>query len=375
MHERFKRLCEIESITENERAVQDAIASELQEMGYEVSEDDAAGPARAGAGNLTVRIPAAGSDPEGAATGEGPWTMFAAHVDTVPHEGPIEVVERDGVFYSAGETILGADNKAAVVVLMEMAAIWADGEGPPAGVELLFTVAEEQGLRGAHAYDTTTLQADTGFVLDHATPIGEVITSAPTYKKLIADFTGVESHAGLFPEKGHSAIEAASAAIAAMELGRLDEETTSNVGLIEGGTAPNVVAGSCRVTAEARSIELERVQEVLAKMVEACQWAAGEHQCDVDVEISENFRGYRVKPTSKALAIARGALEACGIEPIERSTGGGSDANAFRVRGFDALLLANGTKLNHTADESVSREDLEVMLKVCLAAVAEAAGH
>jgi len=371
MHERFKRLCEIPSVTENERAVTDAIAAELRGMGYEVSEDDAAGPARAGAGNLTCRIPAANGT--GAGDGEGPWTMFAAHVDTVPHEGTIEVVLEEGVFLSAGDTILGADNKAAVTVLMEMAAIWADGEGPPAGVELLFTVAEEQGLRGAHAYDVSSLKSDTGFVLDHATPIGEIITAAPTYKKIKADFTGVESHAGLYPEKGASAIQAASAAIAAMELGRLDPETTANVGLIEGGSAPNVVAGSCRVTAEARAIEIERVQEVVTAMVEACQWAAGEHRCDVDVEISENFRGYRVKPTSKALAIGRAALESCGVEPREVHTGGGSDANAFRIRGFDALLLANGTKANHTSDESVTLEALDLMLDVCLAAVAEAA--
>ena len=369
MHERFRRLCEIPSITGDERAIQDAIANELREMGWEVTEDDAAGPARAGAGNLMVRVPPAGGEGDG----EKPWTMFAAHVDTVPHEGPIEVVERDGVFLSAGDTILGADNKAAVTVLMEMAALWAEGDGPAAGVELLFTVAEEQGLRGAHAYDISSLRADTGFVLDHATPIGEIITAAPTYKKLIADFRGVEAHAGLVPEAGRNAIAAAAAAIAAMKLGRIDDETTSNVGLIEGGSAPNVVAGSCRVTAEARAIEPGRAEAVIMEMVEACQWAAGEHRCDVDVEISENFRGYRVKQSSKALAIARAALEGCGVEPIERSTGGGSDANAFRVRGFDALLLANGTKANHTTDESVSREALELMLRVCLGAVEEAA--
>lgn len=373
MHERFRRLCEIPSITEDERAVQDAIAAELREMGYEVSEDDAAGPARAGAGNLTCRVePAEGAGADGE-DGELPWTMFAAHVDTVPHDEPIEVIERDGVFYSAGNTILGADNKAAVTVLMEMAAIWAEGEGPPAGVELLFTVAEEQGLRGADAYDVASLRADTGFVLDHATPIGEIITAAPTYKKLIADFRGIEAHAGIAPEAGRNAIEAASAAIASMKLGRLDPDTTANVGLIEGGSAPNVVAGACRITAEARAIELERVQEVIMGMVEACQWAAGEHSCDVDVKIEENFRGYRVKPGAKSLAIARAALEARGIEPIERNTGGGSDANAFRVRGFDALLLANGTKANHTADESVSRAELDLMLDVCLGCVAEAA--
>ena len=372
MHERFKRLCEIPSITGEERAVQDWIAGELEEMGWEVAEDGAAGPARAGAGNLTVRVPPR-DEGRGPESGGEPWTMFAAHVDTVPHEGPIEVVERGGVFHSAGETILGADNKAAVTVLMEMASIWAEGERPAAGVELLFTVAEEQGLRGAHAYDISALRADTGFVLDHATPIGEVIIAAPTYKKLIADFTGVEAHAGLVPEAGRNAIAAAAAAVAAMKLGRLDDATTANVGLIEGGSAPNVVAGSCRVTAEARAVEPGRAEEVVMAMVDACHWAAGEHRCDVDVEVTENFRGYRVKQSSKALAIARTALETCGVEPVERTTGGGSDANAFRARGFDALLLANGTKANHTVEESVSREAMELMLRVCLAAVDEAA--
>ncbi len=199
MHERFKRLCEIESITENERAVQDAIAAELRGMGYEVSEDDAAGPARAGAGNLTCRD----ARPRARRSRTKARGRCSRPTSTPSRTtSRSRSCSRDGVFLSAGDTILGADNKAAVTVLMEMAAIWADGEGPPAGVELLFTVAEEQGLRGAHAYDVSTLKADTGFVLDHATPIGEIITAAPTYKKLIADFTGVESHAGLFPEKG-----------------------------------------------------------------------------------------------------------------------------------------------------------------------------
>ncbi|HKJ35866.1 MAG TPA: M20/M25/M40 family metallo-hydrolase [Solirubrobacterales bacterium] len=365
IHERFKRLCEIPSITGDERAVTDAVRDELAGIGLEVSEDDSAERARAGAGNLTCRVP-------GAADG---WVMFAAHLDTVPHEGPIEVVEEDGVFRSAGETILGADNKAAVTVLMEMAALWAESEPPPIGVELLFTAAEEQGLRGAHAYDASQLRSDYGFVLDHATPIGEVITSAPTYKKLIADFTGVEAHAGLAPEAGRSAIAAAAAAVAEMSLGRLDHETTANVGMIEGGTAPNVVAGSCRLVAEARGVEDQRAEETAVAMVDACNWAAGEHGCDVEIEIRDLFRGYRVGPREPALEVARAALEAQGVTPVERSTGGGSDANAFRLNGFDALLLANGTKDNHTADESVARSELERMLAVCLSVVDEAAAR
>lgn len=349
-------------MTEDERAVADEVTAELRDLGLDVSEDESAGPARAGAGNLISRVPGRGDG----------WVMFCAHLDTVPHEGPIQVVKEDGVFRSAGETILGADNKAAVAVLMEIAARGAE-EPPPLGVELVFTVAEEQGLRGAHVLDVSELRSPFGFVLDHATPIGEIITAAPTYKKLVAEFTGVEAHAGLRPEAGKSAIEAASAAVAGMELGRLDDETTANVGVIEGGSAPNVVAGSCRLEAEARSVELDRVEGVLMAMVDACQWAAGEHRCDVDVEIEELFRGYRIKPSEASLAVARAALERCAIEPIEISTGGGSDANALRARGYEALLLANGTEGNHTVDESVHEDELTRMLTVCEAVVDEAA--
>ncbi len=359
MVERFVRLCETPSITGDERAVADDVEAELTAMGLDVSEDDSAEEARAGAGNLLCRVP-----------GSGPgFVMFCAHMDTVPHGDPISVIESGGVLRSAGETILGADNKAAVTVLIEMAARHCEGEAPPIGLELLFTAAEEQGLRGAHAFDVGSLRSDFGFVLDHATPIGEVIIAAPTYKKLIAEFRGVESHAGIAPEAGRNAIEAASAAVASMELGRLDPETTANVGVISGGTAPNVVAGACELVAESRSVEDGRAEQVMMEMVEACQWAAGERHCDVDVDISELFRGYRIKPSSPALAAARAALERCGIEPIERSTGGGSDANALQLQGFEALLLANGTEANHTPDESVAVAELERMLAVCQAAV------
>ena len=363
MYERFARLCETPSITGDERAVADAVAAELSALGLEVTEDGAAEAARAGAGNLLCRV---------AGEGDG-WVMFGAHLDTVPHGEPIEVAIENGVFRSAGDTILGADNKAAVTVLVEMACRYSETAPPPIGVEFLFTVAEEQGLRGANALDVGSLRSEFGFVLDHATPIGEIIIAAPTYKRLVADFSGVEAHAGLAPEAGHSAIEAASAAVAAMDLGRLDPETTANVGLIEGGSAPNVVAGSCRLDAEARAIEPGRAEEVLMAMIDTCQWAAGERRCDVDIEVSELFRGYRVKPGERSLAVGREALQRAGVEPVEITTGGGSDANALRLHGYEALLLANGTGANHTSDESVAASELDRMLAVCLAAVEQAA--
>jgi tripeptide aminopeptidase len=362
MHQRFVRLCQIPSPTGDERAVADAVTAELRDLGAEVTEDDSAEAARAGAGNLIARLP--GRDDR--------WLAFTCHLDTVPHDAPIEVVLEDGVYRSKGETILGADNKAAVTVLLELAARHA-AKPPPIGIELIFTVAEEDGLRGAKALDIKSLRSPFGFVIDHASPIGEVIDAAPTYQRLDADFRGEEAHAGIRPEDGHSAIAAAAAAIAAMELGRIDEETTANVGIIEGGSASNIVAGRCRIEGEARSIDPERAAATVGSMVDACAWAASEHGCDVDVQVTELFRGYRTGANSTPVRLAMAALESCGHEARRAATGGGSDANALIVSGWDCVLLANGTDANHTPEESIPAAHLNQMLEICEAIVEEAA--
>jgi tripeptide aminopeptidase len=364
LHERFVRYCEIRSPTGEEREIADSVAAELRALGLEVSEDEAAGPAEAGAGNLLARLPGQRDE----------WVMFCAHLDTVPHRGSVEVIDDEGVFRSRGETILGADNKAAVAVFMELVARAASGaEPPPVGIELVLTVAEEQGLRGAKAFDASRLRSEVGFVLDHAGPVGEVIVATPTQQKIRADFTGVEAHAGIKPEDGSSAIAAAAAAIDRMQLGRLDERTTANVGLVEGGTSGNVVPGHCWLHAEARSLDSGRAAEVAGAIADACAWGASEHGCDVDVRIEELFRGYEVPASSPALALAEGALRAAGVEPVRAAIGGGSDANVFRLGGYECLLLANGTDAVHTAEEHVPARSLETMLEVCEGIVAAVA--
>ncbi len=360
LFDRFVRLCEISSPTGSEREMADAVAGELRELGWEVEEDDSAEEARAGAGNLIARK---------AGQSDG-WVMFCAHLDTVPVVGPIEVELADGIFRSKGDTILGADNKAAVAVLVELAARFV--EPPPVGIELLFNVAEEDGLRGAKAFDVSRLRSPFGFVIDHPTPIGEIIVAAPTYKRLTAIFKGTEAHAGVNPEEGQSAIAAAAAAVTGMELGRLDEETTANVGVIEGGTASNVVPGECHILAEARSIDGERAANTIGSMFDACTWAAGEHGCDVDLDVIEMFRGYRMDEGAPAVQLAETALSSCGHEPKRVVTGGGSDANALLASGFEAVLLANGTDGPHTPQESVPATNLTRMLEVCERIVAEA---
>ena len=362
--DRFVRLCEIASPTGSERPVTDAVLAELRELGADAFEDDTAPRARSDSGNVVARIPGRGDG----------WVMFCAHLDTVPHERPIEVELAEGVYRSRGDTILGADNKAAVTVLIELAARFTQ-DPPPLGVELVFTTAEEDGLRGAKALDLGSLRSPYGYVLDHASPIGEVIVAAPTYERLAARFEGREAHAGIRPEDGRNAIAAAAAAVSEMKLGRLDDETTANVGTISGGTATNVVPGECSLEAEARSLDPSRASEVIASMTDACTWAAGEHDCDVAIDVFEMFRGYRVAKDAASVAVAKAALERCGHEPREVATGGGSDANALMAAGFEAILLANGTDANHTPAESVAAQRIVEMLDVCVAIAEEAAAR
>ncbi len=336
---------------------------ELRDLGVEVHEDDSAAAARAASGNLIARVPGR-SDA---------WVSFFAHMDTVPHDGPVEVVEEEGVFRSRGETILGADNKAAVTVLMELAARHA-AEPAAAGLELVFTPAEEDGLRGAKEVDVSQLRAPFGFVLDHATPIGEVIVAAPTHKHVTATFTGTEAHAGIRPEDGSSAIEAGAAAVAAMELGRLDDETTANLGVIEGGTASNVVAGSCSLVGEARSIDGERAAAVIGAMVDACTWAAGRATATSTSRSPRSSAATGSTPTRPPCGWGPRRCAVAGTSPRRSRAEVGSDANALLANGYEALLLANGTEANHTPEESVTASAMVEMLAVCEAAI-ELAGE
>src|SRR6185312_12269436 len=240
----------------------------------EVSEDGVGAEVSADAGNLLARIPGRSDR----------WALLCAHLDTVPHDGVVEPVLVDGGWESAGDTILGADNKAAVAVLLALAQR-AAVEPAPVGIELLFTVCEENALAGAKAFDASQLRSKLGYVFDHATPIGEIVVASPTYYRLNAAFHGAAAHAGICPEAGRSAVLAASKAIGSMALGRLDEETTANVGTIAGGTGANVVPEHCSFEAEARSFGEATVEAVVAEMVDRCYDAANDptNECEVDV--------------------------------------------------------------------------------------------
>jgi tripeptide aminopeptidase len=361
--EDFVRLCEIPSPSRLERAMADAVTADLRGLGLEVTEDASGHATGSEAGNLLARLPG----PEGSRT-----VLLCAHLDTVPLADRVEVAREGGVFRNVNEAILGADNKAAVAVLLAVARRLVR-EGAPLGVELLFTTCEEVGLKGAKEVDRTALRSEFGFVFDHATPIGELIVAAPTYNLLEARFHGAAAHAGIRPEAGRNAIGAAAKALTGMELGRLDESTTANIGVIEGGTAANVVAEHCRVELEARSLDDDRASSVVAAMVDRLAEAATDSECDVETTVEQLFRAYRLSRNAPQVRAAASALEDAGIEPSYVTTGGGSDANALIAAGLPMLNVANGTEGNHQPDESVTVEALETMLKVTLGIVRHSA--
>ncbi len=364
LHETFAALCRIESPSGRERACADWVTAELETMGLAVNEDDSARVVGSEAGNLLTRIP-----------GRTPVSMLVcAHLDTVPPVAPIEPVLSGGYWENANAGILGADNKSAVAVALELARRFSIAEDPPpVGLELLFTVCEEVSLRGSRAFDASALQSSFGYVFDHATPIGEVVLASPTHYRIVAEFRGRAAHAGVRPEVGRSAVLAAARGIANLRLGRLDEETTANVGLIDGGTAINVVPERCRVEAEVRSLDEAHAAAVATETVDHLQDAADATECDLDLTVERMFQGYRIKASAAEIQVAERALRACGYEPRPISSGGASDANSFRTAGFACSCLADGTERNHEPGERISARALEDLLDLAITLVDEAA--
>jgi tripeptide aminopeptidase len=359
LHETFAKLCRIASPSGSERPCADAVAWELRAIGLEVEEDDAGRSAKADAGNLLTRIPGAGTHA----------IMLCAHMDTVPPLAPIEPVLVNNGWENANDGILGADNKAAVAALLTLARRLANGDRSPVGVELLFTVSEENGLHGAKAFDTSRLQSSLGYVLDHASPIGEIVVASPTYYRLHAAFRGAAAHAGIRPEAGRSAILAAAKAIAVMPQGRVDDETTANVGTINGGVARNIVADRCFVRLEVRSRDHARALKESQVMLDALAHAANAGECELQTVATQEYRAYKLRRTDPVVHVAWAALESCGFAPSLLATGGGADAHLFNERSIPCANLGNGMELIHTPDERIAVADVEAMVGVTLALV------
>ncbi len=344
----------------------DIAIAHLGALGLQVTEDDSGPSVGSTSGNLLCTLDATEA--------RGVPIFLCAHLDTVPPEGPIEPLVAEGVVRNAAGTILGADNKAAVASMLEAIARIVEQDRPHAGVELLLTTKEEVGLLGAKAFDAARLHARVGFVYDQAAPIGDIVLGAPHQRSVDVRFHGRAAHAGMYPEEGRSAIAAAARAVADLRLGRLDDETTANVGVITGGTARNVVPEHCGLVAEARSHDEGKLADLVQEMLDAITFAAGVGECEVETRVLEGSRGYRFKEGDLPVELATRALRSTGHLPRYGLTGGGADANVFNERGLACLNLANGMASIHTPDEHIAVADLESMVDVTLALV-DAALH
>jgi tripeptide aminopeptidase len=349
----FLELAAIASPPGEERAVADVVTRYLHDLGLDSDEDEF--------GNVYARI-----EP----TADGTPLFFCGHLDTVPPDGRLEPrLGEDGVIRNAGGTILGADNKSAVVAMLEGARrVLAEGR-PHGGIELLFTMQEEIGLLGAAAFDHTRFYAQLGYVYDQAAPIGEIILGAPWAQGIEVTFHGRASHSGMFPEEGRSAIQAAAKAIADLRLGRVDDETTANVGVISGGTAGNIVPEWCTFLAEARCHDERKLNEIVQEMLDAFTFAATATECEVSTALKKTYRGYRFTKSDDVVRLAADALERCGHTVSYALSGGAADANSFNERGLRCVNLANGMTDIHTPNERISVADLEAMVDVTLALV------
>jgi tripeptide aminopeptidase len=356
--ELFCDLAAISSPSRDERAVADAVLGRLGAMGLEPAEDGSGSQTGSNIGNIHVALPAT--------NGSGGTPIFLnAHLDTVPPDGPVEPEIRNGIVVNRRDTILGADNKAAVAVMLEAFARLASGT-PHAGVELVLTPMEEVGLRGAKAFDTSRLRARFGYCYDHAAPIGNVVLAAPTQKSLELRFLGRAAHSGIAPEDGRSAIAAAARAVADMQLGRIDDATTANVGLIRGGVAGNIVPPECRVWAEARSRDADRLREQVQSMLDAATYAANLADCELESRIVSEYEGYHLARTHEAVRLVSQALDSSGYPVTYIESGGGADANVFNAAGVPCVNVCNGMAEIHTASEHIAVADLEGMLDVTM---------
>ena len=357
----FLELAAIASPSRCERAVTDICMSYLRDLGLEAHEE---APPRPGdqAGNIICRLPATAGE-------TGTPILLCAHVDTVEPTAAIEPVVSDGVVRNRHDTILGGDNKAAVAAMLEgVRRIVVEGR-PHAGIELVLSVQEETGLHGVKALDCSQFAARVGYVYDHAAAIGAIVTSCPSQYSIDATFHGRSAHAGIAPQDGRNAIAAAAHALAEMRFGRLDDETTANVGTIAGGVARNIVADRCDVRLEVRSRDHERALKECQLMLDALAHAANAAECELETVATQEYRAYKLRRTDPVVQIAWSALEACGFEPSLLATGGGADAHLFNERGIPCANLGNGMALIHTPDEHIAVADVEAMVGVTLALV------
>jgi tripeptide aminopeptidase len=337
----FLDLVAIDSPSGEEEEICGELARRFKALGGEVETDEVH--------NLIARF---------AGTRPGEWLMLSAHMDTVGKDRSIKPQIREGVIYSDGTTILGSDDKSGVAAILEVIqSLKEDGAAYPP-LEVVISVSEEMGLAGARQMDKSRICARRGYVLDAGGPSGVIVTSAPSQDGIEVKVRGWTAHAGAEPEKGINAIRVASEAIAAMPLGRIDEETTANIGVIQGGVATNIVPDAVFIKGEARSRDDAKLAMQTAAMAAAFQDAAERNGARVEFKIKRKYTTYKLADDHPVVQAAVNAVNKLGWTPIIKATGGGTDANIYAEYGIYCAIISTGMAEVHTPDEHIAIEDM-----------------
>ena len=356
----FLSLIKINSISLHEGNVVRYLKKELNRSGLKTRIDNARSKIGGESGNLIGYLK---GNVKGTKT-----IMLNAHVDTVSSGINIKHGIKKGTIRSDGRTILGADDKAGVAVILEALRVLKEDKIPHGDVQIVFTVAEEIGLIGAKALVRNNLKADLGFAIDGGSP-DIILNRAPSQDNIEAKILGKAAHAGVHPEDGINAIQVASKAIASMKLGRIDKETTANIGIIRGGQATNIIPERVRIKGEARSHSLGKLKKQIKHMKEELKKACRKHKAKLKIKVSPAYRSFSVSNDHKVLRLAVAAARSIGIKPKIRSTGGGSDANAFNRLGLPTIILGVGATGVHTNKERIKIDDMVKGTKVILEAI------
>ncbi|MBM7598045.1 tripeptide aminopeptidase [Virgibacillus halotolerans] len=361
----FFELVKIDSETKNEANIAKVLKQKFTDLGVDVYEDDTMEQTGHGAGNLicTLKGNKSGIDP----------IYFTSHMDTVVPGKGIQPSIQDGYIVSDGTTILGADDKAGLAAIFESIRTIKESNLEHGEIQFVITVGEESGLVGAKALDRSLIHAKYGYAIDSNGDVGDIIVAAPTQAKVFAIVKGKTAHAGVAPENGISAITLAAKAIAKMPLGRIDEETTANIGRFEGGKQTNIVVDHVEILAEARSLVPEKMEAQVAKMKAAFESAAEEHGGSADVDVKVMYPGFKQQAGDEVVEVARNAAKAIGRESKLQRSGGGSDANVIAGFGIPTVNLAVGYEEIHTTNERIPVTELVKITELVTAIIQETA--
>lgn len=355
----FLELAGIDAVSLHERAVADYLRQHISAWSVDMREDDAATRIQGNCGNVLVKVPAKELVDE-------PPLMLLAHMDTVSSTAGLKIIEEDGVFQSDGRTILGADNRAGVALILYLLDLLHENGMPHRALEVVFSVAEEVGMYGTAALDYNQFSAREAYIFDCSARPGAYVSETPTAYDFCVTFKGKAAHSAVCPEKGLNAISMAADMIRSFPVGRISAQSVANIGTIQGGTAVNVVPEEVKVTGEFRSFMGAELEELRQKIFTLSEEAAARHGGHCEHTLTLGFQGFKLSPDAEVIQRLHQAMAGLQLTPKPMIYQGGSDANVLHQHGIQAVNLGIGASNAHSHDEKIAFTDMVMGVELLL---------